>query len=112
MRHGKELVLVAMKKELSVLSKKADKAKAECDEAIGIGSEAIRIHEDFAAIVKLKSHSKETMRKLEALQKRQKNVDKVIRKDLVKLMDKEHETRLAVNSLQAEISSMEYYASK
>ena len=108
MHKGEELTLKALKKELSRLERLADKAKAECDECINIGTELIDIHKEFAAIVKSKECNKATIKKLDDLKIRSKKAEKIRKKDLLKLMDKENDTRINVSYLQAEINRLEF----
>ena len=75
MKSGSELAISAMKKEFARLSKAADRAKHESDEYLGIGSEMIAIHNEFAEIVKSKDHSEATIKKLGVLSARSKRTE-------------------------------------
>lgn len=70
----------ALKRDFKRLSKIADKARNECDEAIGVGSEIIAIHEELALIVKSKDHGPATIKKLEVLKQRSERAEKSGRK--------------------------------
>ena len=108
MRTGEELALNAMKKEYTLLSRKADKAKKEADEYMSVGTELIAIHNEFVKIVKAKDHGEEVLKKLDVLKKRSEKAEKIRKKDLVKLIDKESETRFTADSLSHEIQNLEF----
>jgi len=105
---GEELALIAMKKELKVLSKKADKAKSECDEYMNTGSEAVAIHNEFVEIVNAKEHGQKVLDQLDSLKKRRNKVDAIMKKDFIKLMDKDHEAGFTRDNLAQEISMLEF----
>ena len=108
MKAGKELVLIAAKKELKRLSKEADKAKQECDEYMRIGTEAITIHEEFVRIVNTKETGQSVIDQLELLRRRRHRVQRIMKKDLIKLTDREIDTALTRDGLNSEIQMMEY----
>ena len=105
---GDELVLQSLKKELKVVSRKADKAKNAVDEYMSVGSEAIAIHQEFAAIVKSKDTGKKEVEALEALKIRQASVDRILKKDFIHLMDVQFDTGMTRNNLRQEISKIGY----
>ena len=105
---GDELVLQSLKKELKVVSRKADKAKNGVDEYMSVGSEAIAIHQEFAAIVKSKDTGKKEVEALEALKIRQASVDRILKKDFIHLMDVQFDTGMTRNNLRQEISKIGY----
>ncbi len=107
MKTGEELALIAMKKELALLSKMAEKAKAECAEYLGTAKEMIEIYRELGEIIKLKV-SNESIKKLDALKAREKRVNDVHKKDFLKLCDNEHESEWEKNSLAQEINNIEF----
>lgn len=107
-KSGKELALIAMNKELKLLSKKADKAKKECDEYMTMGSEAVSIHEEFVRIVNANESGQHVIDKLEALKKRRNKVQRIMKKDLIKLMDKKFNTASVRDTLNSEIQMMKF----
>lgn len=109
-RPAKNIVLDAMKKELARLQRIADKAKAECDEYISIGQEAFAIHDEFAKIVNSKEIGQHVIKKLDELKKRREKVDKVLKKDFVKLTDNQFRAEMEVMALASEISHMGFRA--
>ena len=111
MRTGEELALTALKKEHAILARKAEKAKAEADEYISIGSEAIAIHNEFAAIVNAKETGQHVIDALEKLQKRRKRVDKVMNKSVIDLCDKQHEAESERDRLHGQIRDLEFRVS-
>ncbi len=108
MNSKEKVVLAALKRDLKRLSKAAEKAKAECDEYLNVGSEMAAIHEEFALIVKAKETGPEVLKKLEALKRRRDKAERIMKKDLVKLLDKQHEAEFAEESLGEEIQAMEF----
>jgi len=108
MSRGEELSLIAMRKEFTALSRKADKAKQEADECCSVGTEMIAIHREFVEIVESKETGSEVVKKLEALKKRRDRTDKIRKKDLIKLFDKEYKTGEDRDSLGSEIQMLEY----
>ena len=108
MKMGEDLALEAMKRDFKRLSRLADKAKKEAEEAMCIGSEMVAIHNEFVEIVKAKVTNETSMKKLEALQVRSKRAEKIQKKSLIKLFDKESETAIERDSLGAEIQRLEY----
>jgi hypothetical protein len=109
MKMGEDLALEAMKRDFKRLSRLADKAKKEAEEAMCIGSEMVAIHNEFVEIVKAKITNEASMKKLEALQVRSKKAQKIQEKSLIKLFDKEHETAFNRDELGREIQKLEYY---
>jgi len=105
--HGEELALEAMKKDLKRLSRAADKAKADADEYMNVGSEMVAIHNEFADIVKSGDHSKATLRKLDRLKARSERTDRIRNKDLCKLTDKQFEAEQKRDALAWEVQSLE-----
>lgn len=112
MRTGDELALSAMRKEHAKLARIADKAKAEADEYCSIGSEAIAIHNEFAAIVNSRETGQHVIDALDKLQKRRARVDRVMKKDLLKLSDKQIAAELERDNLMREIQMMEFRRSR
>ena len=108
MKSGEELALAAMKKEFKRLSKVAEKAKHEADEYMHMGSEFIAIHQEFSDIVKSGEHGEKVIKKLDALKKRRDKVDRIRKKDLIKLVDKETHTQIERDSLGSEIQMLEF----
>ena len=107
-KSGKEIALSAMKKELTRLSRLADKANAEVDEYLNIGSEMLEIHEEFSEIVKSKEHDSHIIKKLEVLKDRRDRAQKMLDKDLMKLLDKQHKAKIERDSLLQEIQTTEF----
>lgn len=108
MRTGEQLALGAMKKELVRLSRTAERAKAEADECMSIGSELIAIHNEFAEIVNSRATGADTLKKLDALTKRRERADKVAKRNLMKLFDKQTEAEFARDDLRKEIEMIEF----
>ena len=112
MRTGEEIALGAMRKEFSVLSRKADRAKKEADECVTVGSELIAIHEEFVEIVKAKATGEAVIKKLEVLQTRSNRAEKIRKKSLIKLLEKQSETEFERDNLGREIQMMEFSLSR
>lgn len=111
MRTGDELALAAMKKEHAKLARIADKAKAEADEYISIGSEAVAIHNEFVAIVNSREHGQHVIDALDKLQKRRARVDRVMKKDMLALSDKQIKAEIERDNLLREIQALEFRVS-
>lgn len=101
------VALEAMRKEFKVLSKKAERAKAECDEYMGISIEAFAIHEELGTIVKSKEVGQHIIDKLEALKKRQDRVNRILKKDLLTLTDNQLNAEIKRDELAGEIQRYE-----
>ncbi len=108
MRRGAELALAAMKKELTRLTKVADKAKADSEEAMGVGSEFVAIHEELRVIVESKETGKAVNKKMDELKARSDRAAKIQKKNLAKLFEKESTTRFDCEVLVHEIQRFEY----
>ncbi|MBE0468013.1 MAG: hypothetical protein IBX55_00595 [Methyloprofundus sp.] len=105
---GEKLAIQAMKKELIRLQRIAGKAMKEANEYEDITSEFISINEEFAQIVESKEESKVTLKKLEDLSSRRDKAMKILNKDFIKLLDKQHEAESNRNALAGEIHKMEW----
>lgn len=108
MKSGKELILIAMKKEFKRLSRIADKAKAEADEYMSSGSEFIAIHNELCEIINSKETGKSVLKKLNDLQARRDRAEKIRKKDFIKLIDKQSDAEIDRDNLHSEICSMEW----
>jgi seryl-tRNA synthetase len=106
-----ELILGALRREHSRLSRIAEKAKAEADENSSIGSEFVAIHKEFAEILSSGDHGKAILKRLDELQARRDKAERVLAKDLVKLIDKQHDAESERNAIGEEISLIEFRAS-
>lgn len=111
MRTGEELAIAAMKKDHAKLVRAAEKAKAAADEYITIGTEAIAIHNEFAAIVNNRETGADTIKKLDQLKKRRDRVDRISKKDFMALCDKQYEAEVERDNLGREIQNREFLAS-
>lgn len=105
---GEEIALSAMKKEHKRLSRLADKAKTDVDENMNVGSELLAIHKEFSEIVSSNEHGEHIVKKLESLQVRRDKAQKILNKDLLKLLDKQHEAETKRDRLGSEIQMMEF----
>jgi len=102
-----------MKKEYIRLSTAANRAKMEVDELISIGTELIAIHKKCAEIINSKTMDySEKAKKLDELIVRRDRANKIRKKDLIKLMDKQFEAEYAREILQNEIFMAEYRMKK
>ena len=108
MRTGEELAIFAMKKELARLTKLAEKAKAEADEATNIGTELIAIHKEFSEIVRSGDVGDSIVEKLDVLKKRSARAEKIRKKPLMKLFDRESNTAIERDNLASELHMREY----
>jgi hypothetical protein len=104
---GQLISIKAMEKELKTISAKAERYKKEVDESINIGHEFLFIHEDLLAIINEKSTDHElVLKKLDELKVRETRANKIIKRDICSLVDKQVKAECEANSLISEI----YYA--
>jgi predicted PilT family ATPase len=108
MRTGDELALDAMKNEHKRLCRRAAKAAKDADEYMEITTEALAIHEEFATIVKSGEHGEAVLKKLDDLTKRRDRVERILKKDLITLLDKQSEAECERDRLAREISIREF----
>lgn len=108
MTTGEQLALNAMRRDHKRLSTVADKAKREADERSNIAGEFLVIHKEFAAIVESKEHGQHVLNKLSALQRRRDKAKKILDKDLIKLLDRQHEAEWERDQLGSEIQMLEF----
>lgn len=108
MKTREELVLRALRREHSRLSRIADKAKAEADENQNIGSEFVAIQKELVEIVSSGDHGKATIKRIENLQSRRDKAERVLKKDLLKLIDKQLDAEAERDAVGDEISMMEF----
>jgi hypothetical protein len=105
---GNELALIAMKKDFVRFSKIADNAEKEVNEWIRLGSEEISIHEEFIKITNLKESTRASLKKLKELGKRSERVNKLKKKNLLRLIDAQNNAEINKDSLGREIQNVEY----
>jgi hypothetical protein len=108
MKTGQELLLIAAEKEYNRLCKRAEKAKAETDEHENIGKEAIDIRLKLVEVTKSNRRPEDVLEELDKLQVRQKRVDRIMKKDFVKLLDKQFEAEHERDELGQEIQMMKF----
>jgi len=108
LHRGEELALQAMKKEFNLLSKKADRKKAEADEYLSIGSEMLAIHKEFAEVVNSKKTDKATLKKLDELSVRSKRTKRIQKKNFMDLSDNQFKAESDRDDLGCEIQRLEF----
>jgi hypothetical protein len=108
MRSGEQLSLVAMKKEFARLSKIADKKKAICDDACSCGSKLIDLYKKANELIKSKDFTPEGIKKVQALADEEKRLHKIMKSDLVKIMDEQINAEIERDNLGREISMIEW----
>lgn len=108
--HGDELVLSILEKELKVLTKKAEKAKADCHATMTSGSAIIAVREEAAKIFNapISSYTKENLAKLDELAAKEKELIAISRRDIIKLMNAEHDTAFTRDELAGIIQNMKF----
>lgn len=107
-RSGEEIAIEAMEKELAKLNKIAAKAKSECDEVCGAGSELISIHNEFVEIVKSKETGKAVLDRLSNLQRRKKRAKSLLKKSILDLSDKQINAEVEASRLAFSIQEMKF----
>ncbi|MEL4300959.1 hypothetical protein ACE02Z_05030 [Shewanella xiamenensis] len=108
MKYGDELVLEILKKEFRRQCSATEKAKAACQEMISAPSELIKLRQQANVVLSKGNFTQEGLEQLEDLAKREKNLVNIMKKDLVKLMDKESETENLRDELAREIRKLEF----
>ena len=108
MTKGEEIALSAMKKELKSLAKKRDAAKNKVESCMGAASVICQCRIDAGEIIRSKKPHAEQMKLISALAEKEKAAFKLAKLSLVKLMDKEHELMFDHDSLQHEVSTLEF----
>lgn len=105
--YGNELVLSILEKELVALTRKATKAKAECDATINAYSAIIEVRREASALIG-GGVSDEKLTKLKDLADREKKLCSLSNRDLVKLMDAQHQADFTRNELAQIIANMKF----
>lgn len=108
MKSGDEITLDALKREHVRVSRIAAKAKAELDEYMGIHDEFFAIHRELAEIIQSNKHGADTLKRLDALKKRKDRANAILKKDLVKLSDRQFETEWQASQVAQEIGHIEF----
>lgn len=108
MASSDDVVLDAMRRDYKRLSSLANKAKLEADECSNITDELIAIHKEFAAIVESREHGQHIIEKLNALQRRRDRAHKILKKSLVKLLDRQYKAEWKRDQLASEIQMLEF----
>lgn len=101
-----DVVLDALESELKRAKKAAANAKAAADEYNHVGTEMLAIHEELKQILvdRCRTDRPIDTAKLSALQKRRDRVDVVMRKDMIKLIDKQIDLEIWCRDIAQEIS--------
>lgn len=108
MRSGEELSLVAMKKEFARLSKIASKKKAICDDVCSCGTKLIDLYKQASELIQAKDFTPEGVKKVQALANEEKRLQKLMKSDLVKIMDDQVNAEIERDNLGHEISMIEF----
>tara|TARA_R110000850_G_scaffold276834_2_gene420517 strand:- start:47 stop:397 length:351 start_codon:yes stop_codon:yes gene_type:complete len=108
MTKGEGIALSAMKKELKSLSKRHLTAKNKTESCMGAASVICQCRIDANEIIRSKKPHDEQMKLISVLADKEKAAFKISRLDLLKLMDKETSLMIEHDSLQHEISTLEF----
>ena len=108
MTRGEEIGLLAMQKELKSLSKKVTKAKSKTELCMGAASTICQCRIDAGKILRSDMTSRVQMELIKALADKEKVAFKNGKLNLIKLMDKESDLMLERDSLQHEVSRLEF----
>jgi hypothetical protein len=101
-----ELLLIAAEEYHKKLVRIAEKAKRESDEAMNVGNEILSIIEDTKKAVE--SGRSASLERIGQLRRRSDRVEKVRKKNLVKLFDKESSAKIEADLLAVEIKRLKY----
>lgn len=105
---GDQLALIAMKKEHKRLSQIAEKKKAICDEACHVGTNLINVYKQAEKLISEKDYSESGIKKIEKLANEEKRLKKLMKADLVKIMDEQIHAEIDRDSLYREIMTLEF----
>lgn len=108
MRSSNRIVLGALKKEHSLLCKRAEKAKLDVDQYISIGDEFLSIHLELTEIIESGLHNEEVISRLEILKKRRSKAQKILGKNFISLLDRQSELEAERDSLLSSIRLIEF----
>ena len=108
MTNGEEIALSAMKKELKSLSRRATLAKNKTDACVNAASTIMKCRVEASDILNSDKPHDEQMKLIAILADKEKAAFKAGKLNMVKLMDKEHELKFNHDSLQSEISQIEF----
>lgn len=107
---GDDLVLSILEKELPAFTRRAQKAKDECDARMSVGSDLIALRQEAKQIVQttLGKYTKENVARLDELVEKEKKLLAIMRKDLSKLMDAQFDAESARDELVQIIARMRF----
>lgn len=107
---GDELVLSILEKELVSITKKAAKAKADCEATMNAGSKIIELRRQASLLINdtLQSYTKKGQAEMNKLAEQESKLLAISRRDLIKLMDAEHHTTHTRDELTRIIQQMRY----
>lgn len=108
--YGDELVLSILEKELTVLKKKAEKAKAECEEAMSAASKICSLRAEAHELIKdgMRDLTKQKLAKLDELAANEKRLLAIAKQGLSKFMDAESYAEIAVHNLVEVIAGLKW----
>lgn len=108
--YGDDLVLSILEKELPAFTRRAQKAKDECDASMRVGSDLIALRREASQIIHsaLGSYTKQNLARLDELAAQEKKLLVIARKDLIKLMDAQFEAEFTRDELTNIIGSMRW----
>ncbi|QDP47116.1 MAG: hypothetical protein Tp1111SUR522732_54 [Prokaryotic dsDNA virus sp.] len=105
---GDELTLNALKKEFTRISRLAEKAKKDADDYCDAGSEVVACHVELKGIIDSKEHGQSVLDRLEKLKKRNDRAHRLMKKDALKLFDRQYNLDSQRNDLANQISRIQF----
>lgn len=108
--YGDELVLSILEKELVSITKKAEKAKADCDATMNAGSQIMEIRRQASLLINnaLGSYTEKGLAEMNRLAEQEKKLLDISRRDLIKLMDAEHHAAHTRDELTRIVQQMRF----
>lgn len=108
--YGDELVLSILEKELVSITKKAAKAKADCDATMNAGSQIMELRRQANLLINstLDTYTEKGLTEINRLAEQERKLLDISRRDLIKLMDAEHHAAHARDELTRIIQQMRF----
>ena len=105
---GDELTLSALKKEFSRISRMAEKAKKDADDYCNAGSELVACHVELKEIIDSKEHGQGILDRLEKLKTRRDRANRLLKKNALKVFDRQTDLEFQRNELANQISRIQF----
>lgn len=102
-----QVVIQALKDQLKTAKRAAARAKKKSDDCQSLGTQQINVLKLIENALDGNS-PEETLKKLKKIEAKQDRINKLKKLDLIKVFDAEFETQAKVDTIQREITQMEW----